>query len=384
MRRDCLDIVVLATADWDATLWTNKQHTARSLRDHGHRVLYVESVGLRPPRLNTVDLLRIAQRLKRMARPPRLVEDRIWCWSPPSLPWQRYTAARLLNRAAVSVLLRFWSRRVFRKDADLVWTYNPMTTALVRLPKSAKLAYHCVDDVAAQPSMPATQIRKYESELVARAANVFVTSRRLESTWSRVRPVTYLPNCVDSDHFAAKAADGDPLAGIPAPRLGFVGAVSSFKLDTELLADMCASNPSWSLVMVGPLEDADDALTKLLKAPNVYYLGPKSYAEIPTYMHAMDVGLIPARLTQYAMSMFPMKFFEYLAAGLPVVATELPALAAHGDVAALVPAPMWDAAIGAALAGLGSTPASRVSLARRHSYTERTARMLRELGVDSA
>jgi glycosyltransferase involved in cell wall biosynthesis len=383
MRRDRLDIVVLATADWDATLWTNKQHTARSLRDHGHRVLYVESVGLRPPRLNRVDLFRIAQRLKRMARPPRLVEDRIWCWSPPSLPWQRYNVARWLNRTALSALLMFWSHRIFHKDPDLVWTYNPMTTALVRLPKSAKLAYHCVDDVAAQPSMPEAQIRKYESELVACAANVFVTSRHLENRWSRVRPVTYLPNCVDSDHFAARASDSDPLAGIPSPRLGFVGAVSSFKLDAELLADMCANNPSWSLVLIGPLEDADGAVTKLLKAPNVYYLGTKSYTEIPSYMHAMDVGLIPARLTPYAMSMFPMKFFEYLAAGLPVVATELPSLAAHGDVAALVPSSMWDAAIDAALAGSGSTAASRMNLARRNSYTERTARMLRELGVDS-
>ncbi len=383
MRREGLDIVVLATADWDAALWTNKQHTARSLRDHGHRVLYVESVGLRAPRLDRTDLLRITRRLKRMARPPRLVEDRIWCWSPPSLPWQRYTAARWLNRLAVSTLLKFWTHRIFDRDPDLVWTYNPMTTALVRLPRSAKLAYHCVDDIAAQPSMPEAQIRKYESELVARAANVFVTSRHLESRWSRLRPVTYLPNCVDSDHFAAKASDRDPLAGIPVPRLGFVGAVSSFKIDAELLSDMCANNPSWNLVLIGPLEDADGALTKLLKAPNVYYLGTKSYAEIPSYMHAMDVGLIPARLTPYAMSMFPMKFFEYLAAGLPVVATQLPALAAHSDVAALVPSPMWDAAVHAALAGLGPTAVSRMSLARRNSYTERTATMLRELGVGS-
>ncbi|HTC69842.1 MAG TPA: glycosyltransferase [Acidothermaceae bacterium] len=281
----------------------------------------------------------------------------------------------------MSVLLKWWTRRLFGGDPDLVWTYNPMTTALIRLPKSAKLAYHCVDDIAAQPSMPAVQIRRHENELVTRATRVFVTSPHLETRWARTRPVTYLPNCVDAEHFSAQRSDHDPLAGIPSPRLGFVGAVSSFKIDADLLRHMCANNPSWNLIVIGPREDADSALTELLDAPNVHYLGTKSYAEIPSYMRALDVGLIPARLTPYAMSMFPMKFFEYLAAGLPVVATELPALAAHSDVAALVPSRLWDRAIRAALAGTGPTITSRLNLARENSYTERTAKMLRELGV---
>ena len=65
------DFVVLATADWDHPLWTNKQHTAITLAEAGHRVLYVESLGIRPPRVGAADRLRIARRLRRMLQFPR-------------------------------------------------------------------------------------------------------------------------------------------------------------------------------------------------------------------------------------------------------------------------------------------------------------------------
>ena len=70
------DVIVLATADWDHPLWTNKQHTAVSLAALGHRVLYVESLGLRPPRKGAADLPRMLKRLRRVLRWPRRVQKR--------------------------------------------------------------------------------------------------------------------------------------------------------------------------------------------------------------------------------------------------------------------------------------------------------------------
>ena len=66
------DVIILSTADWDHPLWTNKQHTALALAAAGHQVLYVESLGLRAPRAGRRDLKRIARRLLRMLRLPRL------------------------------------------------------------------------------------------------------------------------------------------------------------------------------------------------------------------------------------------------------------------------------------------------------------------------
>ena len=92
------DFVVLATADWDHPLWTNKQHTALTLAAAGHRVLYVESLGLRPPRAGAADRTRIVRRLRRMLQLPRQRRERLWVWSPPVLPGGHSGRALRFNR----------------------------------------------------------------------------------------------------------------------------------------------------------------------------------------------------------------------------------------------------------------------------------------------
>ena len=77
------DFVLLATADWDHQLWTNKQHTALTLAAAGHRVLYVESLGIRPPRAGASDRTRIVRRLRRMMQLPRQRRERLLVLSPP-------------------------------------------------------------------------------------------------------------------------------------------------------------------------------------------------------------------------------------------------------------------------------------------------------------
>ena len=80
------DFTLVATADWDHPLWTNKQHVAVALAELGHRVLYVESLGLRGPRSGRSDLGRILKRLARALRPPRRVRQGVWVWSPLVIP----------------------------------------------------------------------------------------------------------------------------------------------------------------------------------------------------------------------------------------------------------------------------------------------------------
>ena len=373
--------VVIATADWEAVLWTNKQHTARSFRDRGSRVLYVESMGLRAPTPRAGDVRRIARRVLRLVRPPVEVEPGIWRWSPPSVPLQRFALVRALNRLVCSALLQWWVRKLFPVP-PVFWTYNPMTTALLRIPPSATLIYHCVDDVSAQPGMPAAQIRRAERDLVARADRTFVTSRELEATWSSVRgDVTYFPNCVDAEHFGRPDAGDDPLAGLRRPILGFVGAVADYKIESEALLEMVQRRPDWTLVVIGPREDRNDTITRLLAAPNVHYMGARRYAELPRYLQRFDVGLIPARLNDYTKSMFPMKFFEYLAAGIPVVATDIPALAEFGDVATLTTRDGMVAAIENVLGGDVPDAGVRQAAVDDNTYSARTRRMLASAGL---
>lgn len=338
------DIVLLSTADWDHPFWTNKQHVAAAMAQLGHRVLYVESLGLRAPRLEKQDLRRVWRRLRRALLPPRCVASGVWVWSPLLIPAPRTRFQLAFNRLLFARLLNFW-RRWLGMEPDLLWTYNPLAGQLLSLQSTGyrQLVYHCVDDLAAQPCMPSALIAAEEQRLCRAADQVFVTSPELLSTRGRFNPHTrFDPNVADIDHFA-KARDrnqplpSDLLALPPGPKLGFVGAVSAYKLDLDLLERLAVHRPDAQLVLIGRVGEGDPFtnLDQLASHPNVHVLGARPYAALPDYLRGFDLALLPCPLNAYTRSMFPMKFFEYVAAGLPIVSTDLPALREQAHLARL-------------------------------------------------
>jgi glycosyltransferase involved in cell wall biosynthesis len=390
------DITLLATADWDHPLWTNKQHVACTLVQLGHRVLYVESLGLRPPRAGprapaavqaASDRRRIWRRLRHGLRPPRQVRPGLWVWSPLVLPGAQGGWPLRGNRLMLRLGLAAW-RRLLGLRADWLWTYNPMTLAVLDPDPWRLLIYHCVDAIQNQPGMSVAAIEPWEERLCRRADAVFVTSPALQRRLAPFHPqVQFDPNVADGGHFA-QALDSalalpEELAGIPAPRLGFVGAISAYKLDLPLLEQLARAHPEWSLVLIGPVGEGDPQtdVGTLAALANVHLLGPRSYATLPAYLKGFDLGLLPLRRNAYTQAMFPMKFFEYLAAGLPVVATAIDALAPFRQAALLCEprADAFAAAIEQALGGGGPDLAARLDLAAAHTYQARTRRMLARL-----
>ena len=159
--------------------------------------------------------------------------------------------------------------------------------------------------------------------------------------------------------------------------VGFVGGLSEW-VDTALLATVARSRPEWTFALVGPSGGGD--LTRLRGLHNVRLLGPRPYEDLPRHLAAMDVGLIPFvqnRLTWHA---DPIKAYEYLAAGLPVVATDLPALRRLAHVIRLADSPEgFVQQIEAALRD-GSGRAERQAEAARHSWNSRFAQFEALLG----
>lgn len=222
----------------------------------------------------------------------------------------------------------------------------------------ALVIFDCVDDFP--------QWRPYESAMLARADAVVVTADALLARLQARHPrVSLIPNGCDYPHFAGLP---DPPPDLPSgPIAGFVGAWARW-IDADLLERTASLLPGWQFVLVGPPFGG-----RTIARANVHHLGWRPYAELPAYLHRFDVALIPFIDDQVTRSAHPIKLWEYLAAGLPVVSTPVPEVAAYPSVVTLADTPAAFAAAIERAAGARSPmdAAVRQALARRHSWSER-------------
>jgi len=323
------DCIIFATADWDAEYWTNKQHMARHLANEGYRVLYVESIGLRQPTISGQDLGRIWRRLWRGIMMPRLVEPNVWVLSPLAIPFKQHWAMmRKINQGWLSLCLKvFMMRKSFK--FPMIWTYHPFVLEAIATLDHGPLVYHCVDDLSAIPGIDANAFNDEEQCLLKMCHSVFVTSETLKDKCLAINSNThYFPNVVDIEHFSKAYLDKDipsDLVRIPRPRIGYIGALSDFKVDFTLIFEVASNRPDWHWVLIGDEREGQNSplVKKLRTLSNVHLLGRREYEELPDYLRGIDVGTLPTLLNHYTRAMFPMKYFEYLAAGVPVVSTSL-------------------------------------------------------------
>jgi glycosyltransferase involved in cell wall biosynthesis len=371
------DIVCLGFGEWDAELWTNQQHLMARLGQR-NRVLFLESLGLRQPRLAGRDLRRMVRRVERAAAGPRSV-DGVHVLSPLVIPIHGRPRIRALNAR----LLRAQVGRAagaLGMDRPLLWSYVPQAEWLVETLQPSAIVYHCVDDIAAQKGVQAAAFRGAEARFAARADVVLASAPALAERMRMLNDrVFYAPNVADTERFATALEDGptDPaLAALPHPRIVFTGAVVATKLDLDLLEGVARARPGWSIALVGPVGAGDPHtdVSVLERLPNVHLLGSRPYAALPDVLRGADVALVPYAINELTRSVFPMKVYEYLAAGLPVVTTPLPALDGTAGVQVAADAPATVAAVERALAGDGpEARRGRSAAARGHSWEARLA-----------
>jgi glycosyltransferase involved in cell wall biosynthesis len=324
------DIVCVGFADWDTELWTNQHHLMSRLA-RSSRVLFIESLGLRKPTVAKRDLTRIVRRLLTGLRPPRLVGG-VYVLSPLVLPFHGSALARRLNRRLLTVIVGFWARRL-GFASPVLWAYVPQAEVLLDALRPSLVVYHCVDDIAAHERIDRPSFEGAEVRYASRADLVLASAPSLVERLRPVAPgVRYMPNVADVDRFARALEDGpvdDALAALPLPRAVFTGAVVANKLDFAFVVGLARARRDWSFALVGPvgLGDPTTDVSMLEEESNIHLLGPRPHEALPEVLRGADVGLIPYALNELTAGVFPMKVYEYLAAGLPVLATALPSLA---------------------------------------------------------
>ena len=378
------DILLLSTADWDNPFWTNKQHVALELAQLGHKVLYVDSLGLRKPSMNKSDLSRIFKRIIKGLKIPRNVKNNLWVCSPIVIPLQKYRTIRVVNKCLLYLFLQLYIFLLgFR--APILWTYNPITMDVFPVRKKTRVVYHCVDDIKEQPGMPYTAIEIAEEKLLKRADYVFVTSRQLYETRKALSNKIYMfENVADYNHFNKVAFQNvskpEDMASFKKPIIGFIGAISGYKQDFKLLEYIAIEHPDWQVVLIGKVGegDPDTNTTVLEKYENITLLGSRPYSTLPAYIKSFNVAIIPAVLNRYTHSMFPMKFFEYLSTGKRIVSTKIDSLSEYSNYVYL--ADDYDdfiAGINDVLSDEVGNIEERLQLASIKTYKARTIGMLK-------
>jgi UDP-galactopyranose mutase len=229
------------------------------------------------------------------------------------------------NCVRADVLTRLMDAFIAEQSIEryVLWYYTPMALEFTAHLQPEAIVYDCMDELSAFANAPA-ELRRRELELLDRASIVFTGGQSLyeakRGSHGNIHP---FPSSVDVAHFAqARRISTDPAdqASIPHPRLGFFGVIDE-RMDLELLAGIAAARPDWHLVMLGPVVKIDPAT--LPAAPNIHYLGSKTYQQLPGYIAGWDVALLPFARNEATRFISPTKTPEYMAAGKPVVSTSI-------------------------------------------------------------
>jgi len=313
--------------------WTgdplSKTHLMRLLAK-GNRVLWVNSIGYRTPSVNRADLGRVWKKLVASRQPLREVEPNLFVLNPLAVPAYGLSVARTINRWWLRSQVRRAMRRLhFQRPIN--WVFNPAAAVIAGTLDEELLIYQCVDEYSAFSGVTSQAILELEERLLRQADLVLVSADRLLQSKSKINPRTALVrHGVDLTHFRRALDPGlaipAEIAKLPRPIIGFFGLIADW-VDTELLAAVAQRYSHGSLVIVGK------ATTDIscLNLPNVHLLGRKPYAELPAYCKGFDVALNPFRINELTLNANPLKVREYLAAGLPVVATDIPEVAVLGN-----------------------------------------------------
>ena len=319
------DILCFSTTDWDE-IWGSRQQIMARLAAAGHRVLFVErQVG--PEHLLRDRDLRF-RKLNAWRLPAlRPFNKNLWLWQPPLLPPAHYYSMSL-NRLGQSILAARLRPALHELafEQPLLWLYPPQSAALIGQFSEKLVIYHCIERfVGRQRGHKRKVMQAQEADLLRCADRVFVHTaelRRLYQPLAR-HPITLVPSAADVAHFQSTHAVHPDVSALPRPRLGVSGTLDA-RVDVGLLYNLACSHPEWHLILIGQVRPGRVDLAPLQILPNVHLLGPRRFADLPALLNGMDALLIPYLCNELTEYISPIKLYEYLAVGKPIISVDLP------------------------------------------------------------
>ncbi len=359
------DVFFWSVIDWHFRT-QRPQHLARALAGNGHRVFYISN--------NFLDDPSPGFSMSPLDADGRLFQINLNLAGAPQI----YAAAPLPNQlqclqASLAMLLE-WTGTV----GAVSIVQHPYWHGLATMVPNVRLVYDCMDHHAGFDANGA-EILRSEADLVRSADLVVVTSGALEQEVSGgARATAVIRNAADYEFFASRP---DTIFEDEHGRqvIGYYGAIAEW-FDLDLVRAVALQNPTALVLLIGA--DTAGVGTALADVHNIRLVGEVPYADLPYWLHAFDVCLLPFKRNALTNATNPVKVYEYLAAGKPVVCVDLPEMAQFDglvDVAGGVNA--FTAAVADALGSDPSIPSAdeRQAFAREQNWDSRADSLDHEL-----
>lgn len=301
-----IDIVCLPIIDWKFR-FQRPQQLATQFGRHGRRVFYVSTWFRRwpRPRLRTRDVAENVVEVSLRGARKSVYTDSLDSESTERLftSLQRLRAEQHIERAAVMVQLPFWTPLAERLRDAFGWP----------------ILYDCMDHHAGFSSNRPEALAE-EERLLGQADLVLASSQRLfELCRAHSERVLLLPNGCDYEHFSK--VKPRPASASTRPTIGYYGAIADW-FDSDLVAELAERRPEWRFVLIGSTWSAD--VKRLKKLRNVKLPGEQKYASLPRWLDEIDVLILPFKRQPLTEATNPVKAYEIMAAGRPLVSVPLP------------------------------------------------------------
>lgn len=313
-----MDIVCLANIEWSAR-YQRPQHMMSQFSANGHRVFYVTRSKV-PSTGTHYELNQVAENIFEVSLRFKAEEDF----------YANKMSADNLKAGDESFSVLAIDANI--REALIVVHLSYWTSFAIGLKKSRswRMQYDCMDEWADFPDIGPELIEE-EDALVDEADLVTVTAAALQTKWmSKGVKSLLVRNAVDYNFFSSRCVENNLLADLNGPIIGFYGALAPW-VDFYLLRYLADHRPNWNFVLVGDCFVKD--LAGIDRMPNVRLTGRKPYGDMPRYLHDFDVCLIPFKLNHVTHAVDPVKFYEFISVGKPVVSVPLEEMAIYNDYA---------------------------------------------------